>query len=156
MRLKALDKGWSVESDLVNNGAWCAVAGVGEFLCRYQSSNHVRQAAAERSKKHALNYSQRKLPSVAELDADEVEVLAQAVVIGWRDAGLGQGELDQVPYSVENARALLSEPDYQPLRSYLDRWSSDRENYRRETVAAMGKTLPPLSEPNSEVAVVPA
>lgn len=65
-----------------------------------------------------------------EADRDEVtcEVLAGHVLLGWE--GIDDDETGApLPYSREAAVKLLSDPRLEPLREFVDRYSSRHANY---------------------------
>lgn len=60
-------------------------------------------------------------------------IFANFVIVGWDNVQYDDDGVN-VPYSIENAFKLMSNPEYLDLRTHIDKFSDNKANYRAKEI----------------------
>jgi hypothetical protein len=121
-----LRKLYGVDSTRVDEGAIMALPEGASLVVRSQSSHKVRDYAAKQQKKHRHIYASGRTLSAEQIDEDQVDLLANVVVVSW--SGIEDDDGKPLPFSKKAVRELMTElPD---LRNLVLAFSLDIENYK--------------------------
>ena len=121
---------------LVDDGVWRYYDDETSFkICKWQNAEY--QAALRKAlSPHKQGIRVAKM-SEKRLIETERKVMAKTILVGWKNLTDGDKE---VPYSVEKAYELLSDPRYSEIEMFVREIALTEANYRREELnEAMGK-----------------
>lgn len=128
--------GMGAAADLERDGAWMPVSGsptddqgnaTMQVKLRAQSCVKAREVSQRINRRHMALFRTGKPVPPAEADKDKVEILATALVTGWKGFRTPDGA--EVAPTTENVRAVMTK--YPWLRDDCMMFSDDRDNYRR-------------------------
>lgn len=69
----------------------------------------------------------------------ELEVLIDVLLVDWKGVKLSEGDKEEIPYSKEKAREILTDPQYIVLKDFLLLQADSIENFRQEEIIEAGK-----------------
>lgn len=118
----------AVEPELANGGVWKEFAGASWLIGRYNNE----KANSIRSKQVLENLEVIQAGGEAAEKLQErftLEVLAKAVLLGWKGVTKGGEELE---FSEELAYQYLSDPRFSELRNFIENTSVSRANFQHK------------------------
>lgn len=130
----------AIDLDLANNGTWANFSGV-KFLVRRISADEPQ---ALRSKLVMENLDALQADPEGQVAKDlqeqiDVRVLAETVLIGWENLENDDGT--PMDFSPEQAAQILSDKRYGDLRTFVQNYSFNRENYQRKAEQAVAEEV---------------
>lgn len=128
VKIKALQV-FRTDEDAEENGKWVPIADGVEFKIRRLRSKTVNKARERIYGPHerAMGARRKELPEAIELLCT-VSLLAESVIVDWRGEGMVDDDGNAVPFSVDTAKELLSDPETgKDLRSTVIQLSTDGE-----------------------------
>jgi hypothetical protein len=137
MKIKALSD-FRADEDAEENGKWTTIAEGVEFKIRRLRSKAVSKA---RDKiygpfERAMGPRKKDLPESVEQECT-IKLLATAVVVDWRGDGMVDDSGAPIPFSVDNATEILSDPDTgKDLRATLIALSMDGDFFAPDSEEA--------------------
>jgi len=117
------------------NGAWVDIGDGSSVLVARNGNKNSRALSKQLVAPHKVALRNDKLPDDV-LEKITIQVMAQTILLDWK----GIDEAGQpVPYTVENARRLLT--DYPDFRDQVSGIASDMRNYQDQEEAEAAKNF---------------
>lgn len=134
MKIKAFAE-FRHDEDAEENGKWTTIAEGVEFKIRRLRSKAVSKARDRiyGPFERAMGPRKKDLPDPVEIECT-TRLLAEAVVADWRGPGMVDDSGQPIPFSVETAREIFSDPETgKDLRATVINLSMDGEFFSPES-----------------------
>lgn len=119
---------WRTDKDKRENGVWLELGGKAKVKVGYIKSERYRKIYGDLCREH------RALLRTGDADAAENVLnmaIADGLILDWE--GLTE-DGKKLPYSQENARRIISDPEYKEFRDYIYDYAIQRGNFAEEEI----------------------
>ena len=119
-----------IDTDKSEEGSWIDYSS-GISFCIARDGNKGYTADMQKMYKQNRRFIENKSMTDEQADSLLSDLQAKHILKGWK--GLKNGTKD-FPYSLENAKLLLSDSSYQEVRDWIMEQAAEAENYRTDSL----------------------